>query len=317
MPENYDYSEPTRLLSAVRLSSYKSSLEPHNDAQLLGAYCWNLAVVSAFYPLLQMVEVCLRNTLNQVAVTKYQTHGHALWFSAIPDWQDHDDAGNEGKAEQVRKFCDNIKNATKNARRNLEGKGIANPIPTLDQIISQSDFSTWEYLLDKHFYDGSDKRFLWPHELTKAFRKLPRISGSKNPMFHQRDIIRRRIEEIRAFRNRISHNEPAWLVSEVKDREGIIEGLTEKLERILELMFWISPKFRKYVADIGIESRVRQILNPHELDRYMHLYKRQNIKDLQEFSELLTLSNSQNLRCYFMLDEIPGILSPCITTLLQ
>lgn len=136
-------------------------------------------------------------------------------------------------------------------------------------------------------------------------------------MFHQRDIIRRRIEEIRAFRNRISHNEPAWLVSEVKGREDIIEGLTEKLERILELVFWISPKFRKYVADIGIESRVRQILNPHELDRYMHLYKRQNIKDLQEFSELLTLSNSQNLRCYFILDEIPGILSPCITTLLQ
>ncbi|RBP10222.1 hypothetical protein [Pseudocitrobacter faecalis] len=317
MPENYDYAEPTRLLSTVRLSSYKSSFQPQNDAQLFGAYCWNLAVVSAFYPLLQMVEVCLRNTLNQVAAAKYQRHDQALWFSVIPAWQDHDFSGCEGKAEQVRKFCDNIKIATKSAKRNLEGKGITNPTPTLDQIISQSDFSTWEYLLDKHFYDGADKRFLWPHELTKAFRKLPRLSGSKNPMFHQRDIIRRRIEEVRAFRNRISHNEPAWRVGEVKNRQDVIAGLTEKLEKILELVFWISPKFRKYVADIGVESRVRQVLNIHELDRYMQLYKRQNIRQLRELSELLTFSNSQNLRCYFMLDDTPGILSPCTTSLLQ
>lgn len=136
-------------------------------------------------------------------------------------------------------------------------------------------------------------------------------------MFHQRDVIRRRIEEIRAFRNRISHNEPAWLVNEVKHRQDVIEGLTEKLEKILELIFWISPRFRKYVADIGIESRIRQILTPHELDRYMHIYKYQNIKELQEFSELLTFTNSQNLRCYFMLGKTPGILCPCTTMLLQ
>lgn len=317
MPESYDYAEPTRLLSRIRLSSYATSLATQTDAQILGAYCWNLAIVGAFYPLIQVVEVALRNALHHVTSAKYQGENGEYWFSLVPNRLDTDDNGQPMIAEQVRKFNDCIKSAKKSARRNLENKGIANPIPTVDQVISQCDFATWEYLMDKHFYDGSDKRYLWPHELTRVFRKLPRVQETKNPMFHQRDAVRRRIEEVRSFRNRISHNEPAWRVGSVRNKQDVIEQLTEKLINIMELLFWISPKFKKYVMDVGIESRIRQILCMKELERYMHSYERYEVTDLYKISALLTETNMNNHRCYFQVNGIPGILSPSNSSLLQ
>lgn len=69
-------------------------------------------------------------------------------------------------------------------------------------------------------------------------------------MFHQRDSIRRRIEEVRAFRNRISHNEPAWRVSDISSPEEVISVLNEKLDNMIELLYWISPKFKRYACDV-------------------------------------------------------------------
>lgn len=63
VPRNYDYTEPKKLISNARLSSYKNSLGLNNDAELLGAYSWNLTLVGAFYPLIQLIEVALRNTI--------------------------------------------------------------------------------------------------------------------------------------------------------------------------------------------------------------------------------------------------------------
>ena len=143
------------------------------DAQLLGAYCWNLAIVGAFYPLIQLVEVALRNALHHVASSKYQGANNEHWFGIVPCRQANDENGQPITAEQVRKFHDCIKNAKKSAKRTLESKGIASPIPTVDQVISQCDFATWEYLLDKHFYDGSDKNFFGHMSLQKSFANFP------------------------------------------------------------------------------------------------------------------------------------------------
>jgi hypothetical protein len=317
MPENYDYSESSRLLSRIRLSSYKASLSTQTDAQLFGAYCWNLAIVGTFYPLIQIIEVSLRNAMHNIAHKKYLANDGTHWFNSIPSWQDECGDAVAVNAEQVRKFKDNIKNAKKSARKNLESKGIANPTPTIDQIISQCDFSTWEYLLDKHFYNGSDKTFLWPHELTKVFRKLPGVSEKKNVMFHQRDALRRRIEEIRAFRNRISHNEPAWLIGTVKSKQEVINSLAEKLSHMMELLYWVSPKFKQYVVDVGIEARIRQTLNIRELERYMHSFERYSVEDVEQISSLLSEANRGNYRCHLSIDGVPGILTPCNTHLLQ
>ncbi len=75
MPFNYDYDEPRRLITQSRLSSYSTSIATENDAQLFGAYSWNLAVVGAFYPLLQIIEVSLRNAISNAAKLKAEQAG--------------------------------------------------------------------------------------------------------------------------------------------------------------------------------------------------------------------------------------------------
>ncbi|PIP98561.1 MULTISPECIES: hypothetical protein [unclassified Shewanella] len=316
MPLLYDYAEAERLLSPARLSSYRTSITPENDAQLFGSYSWNLAVVGAFYPLIQIIEVALRNAISIAAHNKIQCGPGQHWFDCILHTPDRIEGGNNVNAEQVTKFKTKIRSAKQAAKKSLRDKGHGDVEPTLDQIISQTDFSTWEYLFDKHFYNGSDNNFFWPHGLSKAFRKLPR-TREKNPMFHQRDIIRRRIEEVRAFRNRISHNEPAWRVDDVKSREDVIVVLIDKLNNMMELLFWISPKFRNYVMDVGIESRLLQLLNMAELNRYMHTFEEYEITEIAMLTQLMEKANSDNLRCYFNTGEQKGILLPNNTPLLQ
>ena len=316
MPNDYDYTEPKKLISAARLSSYKNSLGLEEDAQLLGAYSWNLTLVGAFYPLLQLIEVALRNTVNEAAKVSITTPVDKFWFEAIPFTQETNEQGDLCKPEQVKKFIQKFKNAKQSAKAALEEKGKDPNSVTLDQIISQTDFSTWEYILDKSFYNGSDNNYIWPSKLTRAFKKLPRTT-QKNQAFHQRDALRRRIEEIRAFRNRISHNEPAWRVSDVTSPEEVISTLEEKLDNMIELLYWISPKFKKYVCDVGLESRVRQVLNLQEFNRYIHTFDTYDIEDLDGLIELVLRANQDNNRLYVKFGAIPSIITPYNTSLLQ
>lgn len=308
MLTEYDYTEATRLLSLPRLASYKTSIASKDDAELFGAYSWNLAVIGAFYPLLQLIEVALRNAINLAAIDKVECTGGKFWIECIK-FKDAHKGEKNSTATQAEKFKNNIRKATKSARKSLSDKGVINPTPTLDQIISQCDFSTWEYLLDKHFYNGADNSFFWPNGLFKVFKKLPKTDHN-NPIFHQRDIIRRRIEEVRSFRNRISHNEPAWRIGDLKNSTDVIDVLTRKLENMMELLFWISPKFRKYVKDVGIESRILQLLNQTELDRYMHIFEQHDITEVSKLEQLTIQANINNTRCYFNVNGNKGIIHP-------
>jgi len=316
MPHTYNYDEPLRLISNARLSSYRISIQPANNAELFGSYSWNLTLVGAFYPLLQIIEVALRNAINNAAVEKITCGPGQYWFDCLPNTYEQNAQGQNTVPEQVKKFKEKIKKAKADAKKSLEDKGHPNPNPTLDHIICHTDFSTWEYILDKHFYNGSDNSFLWPNGLAKAFRRFPHTQ-EKNPLFHQRDLIRRRIEEVRSFRNRISHNEPAWRIADIQKKEDIIQNLTSKLKNFMELLYWISPKFHNYVNDIGIQSRILQILNISELNRYMHSFTNFEIKEIDGLLELVNKANNENVRHYFNINGTNSILQPHSTKLFQ
>lgn len=319
MPFEYDYSEAKKLISSARLSSYKKFINSDNDAELLGAYSWNMAIVGAFYPLMQIVEVALRNAINNAGKEYITPEQDKHWIDSLPYTQDENDAGQQVTAQQVKDFKQKISRAKSAAKKSLDEKGITNKEPTLDQIISQTDFATWEYIFDKHYYEGNNSvnaNFIWPRSLLKVFKKLPRTT-EKNPLFHQRDIIRRRIEEIRLFRNRLSHNEPAWRTSGARNKEEVIIQLSGMVENIMELLFWISPKFRNYIKDIGIYTRITQLLQPTELDRYLHSFTLHDISDIDSLIALVKESNSSNLKCHFKVGENHGLLTPNSNKLFQ
>ncbi|MEG3130820.1 Abi family protein [Pantoea cypripedii] len=239
MPKSFDFTDMERLISQARLTSYKSAFALTNKAEIFGIYSWNLELSGALNSLIQLVEVALRNAINEAGKKTIPTQPGQHWFEVVPyNLIEDDDAAllSDGSkpliiSPQVKDFEKGINKATRNAQKLLKKKlgDDTAAVPTLDQIISQTDFCVWEYILDKSYYDGDAKKgFLWPKGFLSAFKKLPPVTG-KNKQFQQRDIIRRRIESIRMLRNRVAHNEPVWKDADVYDKSAIIQGLLKKL----------------------------------------------------------------------------------------
>ena len=299
-----DFSKVQELISNPRLVTYSRSLGIESE-DLLAAYAWHLNVVSNFYPLVQLIEVALRNAINNQGLQAYSA---TPWFDALPSKSEIDQDGNLKDTEMVGKFKENVKSAKKKAKKILKDKGL-DVEPNIDQIIAQTDFSTWEYILDKGFYDGGNNSFLWPSRFYKVFTKPPRYEGT-NPMFHQRDIIRRRIEEVRNFRNRLSHNEPIWRVSEVNCSEDVFGYLEEKYKKIMQLAYWISPQLKLFIVKMGFDSRIRLCLTNHELRRFLAKIEISQIRKIEDFAGLVQDMHTTNRVVSFKYEESAGLILP-------
>ncbi|GAB0153553.1 hypothetical protein [Marinobacterium sp. BA1] len=65
-------------LSTERLNAYRVYFNAADDTEAYGAYMWNKAVGSAFYPLLQAIEITFRNAVHDAGVTLFS--GNREWF---------------------------------------------------------------------------------------------------------------------------------------------------------------------------------------------------------------------------------------------
>lgn len=297
MPKNFDFTDIKTLISTARLNGYRSAFDTESDAETFGIYAWNLELAGALGSLLQLVEVALRNTINEAGKININTPVGEYWFDHIPSNQVEDEEalplpnGTKPLIESIQKknFVDGIKKAKRNAKKLLKKKlgEDTTAIPTIDQIISQTDFSVWEYIFDKCFYDGdSNSGFLWPKGYIKAFKKPPTVTG-KNKQFQQRDIIRRRIEMIRSLRNRVYHNEPLWSDSGSNDITKIVSSVNKKIDEILELTYWISPSLNRFIKGSAVTHRLKIIVSENEIESY--LYKNQPIEivDIESLNRLI------------------------------
>ncbi|ORM71655.1 Abi family protein [Pantoea rwandensis] len=291
MPNNFDFTDMVKLISPARLASYHSAFSIENKAELFGLYGWNLELSGALGSLLQLVEVALRNAINDAGKNSITTLPNQHWFELLPYHLIEDvnalpnSAGIKPmvKSPQVRDFENGLAKAKRSAQKLLKKKlgSDTAAAPTLDQIISQTDFSVWEYVMDKSFYDGdASKGFLWPKGYLYAFKKLPLVTG-KNKQFQQRDIIRRRIESIRTLRNRIAHNEPVWKGTGFYDKSKTIEGLEEKISEVIELTYWISPSLNVFVRHSALMQRLRMIVSEHEINNATYRNATVNVSDFK------------------------------------
>lgn len=299
-----DVYKVQQLISDPRLITYSRTLGLDSD-DLLAAYAWHLNVVSNFYPLVQLIEVALRNAINNQGVNFYTG---TAWFDQIPSNPETSDGATFKETEMVAKFKKNIKSAKRKAKKILKDKGF-DVEPNIDQIIAQTDFSTWEYILDKGFYDGGDINFLWPHKFYKVFAKPPKYNGS-NQMFHQRDIVRRRIEEVRNFRNRLSHNEPIWRASEVTCANEVFGYLEKKYQNIMELAYWISPQLKLFIVKMGFDSRIRLCLTNNELKRFLAKTEISQIIKIEDFAGAVQDMHLANKVIPFKYQESVGVILP-------
>ena len=184
-------------------------------------YFWNAALGESLYPSLQALEITLRNSLHE---TISANEGTDNWFEGVLCCQDIP------AFEKIKERLDN-----QGASRNS------------GQIVANSDFGFWVRLLNSRY-----ENILWPKLLRNAFPNMPNRSRT-------RKNLSRRLNRIRAMRNRVFHYEPVW-----ND-----PYLAQKHEEIGETIGWISPSMLEVVGLFDRFPHVIRLTHKHYEDLLM------------------------------------------------
>ena len=161
------------LLQSISESRFGPYRQPGDSAaDGLARYLWNVALGESLYPVLQSLEVALRNSIHDAAA---QAFGEAHWFDTIP------------VAQETRIL-------TVAAARLRQ----ANKTPRPDDLVAALPLGFWVNL----FYSRYEQK-LWPRLLKEVFPYIP--AGIR-----RRNYISQRLNPIRHLRNRVFHHEPIW-----------------------------------------------------------------------------------------------------------
>lgn len=189
----------SRAVSEERLAPYRQDAE---DSLIVpfARYFWNMELGESLYPTLQTLEIALRNSLHEaISVDR----GTVDWFEEVLDPKD------------------------KPAFEEIKNRLSRHKIPlTAGQIVANSDLGFWIRLLNSRY-----ENVLWPKLLRSSFPAMPNS-------IRTRRSLSKRLNRIRALRNRVFHFEPVWNDS----------SLAQKHEEIKETIAWINPSMLKAVS---------------------------------------------------------------------
>lgn len=178
-------------------------------------YRVNLRVCQAFYPILNLFEIFLRNTIN------YRISG----YFADPNWIINQKNGfMSDNSLQGTKFF--LKESVTKAERMIRKRGGH---VTSGKIIAEQPLGFWNSLFEPHHYR------LVGGSVIKCF--------AGKPSHIQRKDISYLLNEIRIFRNRIYHNEPVCFKGNIID----FTNAWQIRDYIYQLLNWIDPNLPAYV----------------------------------------------------------------------
>lgn len=271
------YTTMTTFISTSRLSSYQHILKITDSNQILRAYYWNIALSGSIYPLIQTLEITLRNAIDQAVkqhhqpIPQYQKpsfKNDPYWFEKILySVQDAKisrmNAGKKSKwidAQGVRIRFTAGEEAVNKARQDVSR--CRTQVHAGD-ILSRMTFGFWTTFLSKDFQNTLTHHLLWPNLLSKVFPNAP--SGTS------RSDIEQQFTFVREFRNRLSHHEPVWkfyttLPNGQLDYAHPIYGLNPSLhllqiqyDKMLTLIKWMSIDAYQQFCDAKMDHEFRKL----------------------------------------------------------
>lgn len=268
MPFSTNYQPILPLLSNARMSSYRATFKPQTDAELFGIYLWSQHAAGSLYPLIQSLEVTIRNAIDLAARKRFGNY----WWDSIPC----------NKKPSQTKFYKNIKKSKNALKAEWERRERArlqlarkDPIPTQmptwthDQIVAATDFSTWQFVLNGDFsgtVDQNGNSFLWPKELGKSFKNYNLLDPKPHlARKHLMDLI----EEVRMYRNRMFHHEPIWTKSAGgSGTVSAIDSVRSKINKIALLLEVVDRRKLELLKDAGVLDNARRVCSVQELGIY-------------------------------------------------
>lgn len=187
------YNLPTsfqRYVSIDRLSGYMTKFAKFKCNDPIRLYVWNMNLAESLYPLLQTIEVGLRNSINEAIIDKF----------GDPDWLTCADILEPREIIKVREQQELLILRTGQAK--------------LGKVIAELSFGFWISLLDVRY-----ERKLWHKIIKQTFPFLPRNICT-------RACVSKRFSKIRLLRNRVFHFEPIWHWNDLlKQHDDILETI--------------------------------------------------------------------------------------------
>lgn len=174
--------------STARVNRYLLASD-NSPIRSIALYKANLKVAQAFHPLLGILEVVLRNRINDVLTIHFKdvdwVINEKVGFMSDPSLRYVHKRSGEIKTNEF------LKKEIANAEKRLRKTGTK---ITSGKIIAEQSFGFWTDLFETHHY-----KILLGKPI-QIFHHLPSGVGRKE--------VSAELDKIRRFRNRIHHNEP-------------------------------------------------------------------------------------------------------------
>jgi len=226
------FQEFRKYFSAARVNRYLAATGG-SKTKAAKLYKSNLKLAQSFHPLLGVLEVILRNRINDI-LTVYFTD---------PDWIINQKRGfmihptltythkRTGRTRTNRFILKEVEKAESRIRK-------TGAVITSGKIIAEQTMGFWTDLFELYHY-----RILAGKPI-QIFKSLPSGYGRKD--------VSDALNLVRRFRNRINHNEPICF-------NGANIDFTEvqKVQvSIINLLSWVDPELIKYIKDIDRVDKV-------------------------------------------------------------
>lgn len=215
---NKQYLE--KVFSADRMRKYFNA-HPCNDNKAMLHYQCNIQISEALYPSLSVLEVALRNALNDQLTKKF---GVADWYTHFPTTPGLSNLNKEiAKAQQI--------------------ITLRKEVVTPPKVVAELTLGFWVRLFNREY-----ELILWK-DLRRAF---PNMEKKKR----QRKNVSAPLNHFRTLRNRVFHNEPiCWSFKSLEDAHDEIILLMGWLNR--DLPKWISAVDRFDAVLIDVRNKLK------------------------------------------------------------
>lgn len=272
------------LISNERMNSYQTVFRPANDIELMGVYLWNTRASGALYPLISAVEITLRNAIDQALTADL---GAFWWSGARLRYQSYApgatppypvQAVHDSFVKATRKYIGEVR-----SRHRLRG----HITPSHAGVISKTEFSSWEFLLDAHFMG---RGLIWPKHLSSVFRGPWPARQAGVVLAQGRNLV----ATLRDFRNRLCHHEPAWKRYGVQTEADALQHLQEKIDKTESLLALIHPENLRLLQINGLLRDARRACTASEIQRFQHRLRTRRINSLGKLSKLVDQSGRDN-----------------------
>lgn len=258
-------------ISGPRLATYKTFFSPADNVELFGCYLWNKDIVSAFFPLIQLVEVALRNAIHHNATGIIGSY----WFDNLAT---RPSSGlTPAQRRNVSYHFDALTTARNQIKREL---GLsASSVISADRIVAKMTFGFWTNLFRAPFEVNRSPQALWPALIRPVFPNLAK--GHRTRANAHKQII-----AIQTFRNKAFHHEPVWNIGRPATVRDAINELKQQKATLLMVLKWLSSDALKLAELSSYVSQIDLVLSNNYLE---HLKSpNQNEKSVTKFRRELT-----------------------------